>query len=289
MDVPSPEEEADTLVRLLDVEELDANLFRGAVTPEQWKRTFGGQVAAQALAAAARTVAPDRAPHSLHAYFMRAGDARLPIIYQVFRDRDGGRFSSRRVVALQKGEPIFNFAASFHAPETGFAHQAPMPAVPAPETLPEETGISWSAQAGMPGKSLRAPLRSVEFRSVVPGQRRDPNPHPPLQNFWFRVRGRLPDTPLLHRIAITYASDMILLSTSLLPHPFSWGRDPLQEASLDHSVWLHEDARADEWLLYSMDSPWTGHARGLNRGQIFSRDGKLVASTAQEGLIRVPG
>ncbi|MDE2319940.1 MAG: thioesterase family protein [Rhodospirillales bacterium] len=282
-----PEGPAANLVRLLNVEELDADLYRGAVTTEPWKRTFGGQVAAQALAAASRTVAPERAPHSLHAYFMRGGDARLPIIYQVFRDRDGGSFSSRRVVALQGGKPILNFAASFHIREEGYAHQLPMPEVPPPEELPDEAELVLSNETGTPGVPPPPGLRgALEFRPVEPGLRYESRARPPCQHYWFRVKGKLPDDALLHRLIITYASDALLLSTAVLAHPVAWTTDPRHVASLDHSVWLHGDARVDDWLLYSMDSPWSGHARGLNRGLIYTRTGTLVASTAQEGLLR---
>ncbi|MDE1882711.1 MAG: acyl-CoA thioesterase II [Rhodospirillales bacterium] len=276
------------LVRLLNVEELDADLYRGAVTTEPWKRTFGGQVAAQALAAAARTVPAERVPHSLHAYFMRGGDARLPIIYQVFRDRDGGSFSARRVVALQGGKPILNFAASFHIREDGYAHQLPMPDVPPPEVLPDEAELVLNSETTPPAAPPPPPgLRgALEFRPVEPGLRQASQARPPCQHYWFRVKGRLPDDALLHRLIITYASDAILLSTAVLAHPVAWTADPRHVASLDHSVWLHEDARVDEWLLYSMDSPWSGHARGMNRGLIYTRAGVLVASTAQEGLLR---
>jgi acyl-CoA thioesterase II len=286
MDAPAGP--AANLVRLLDLEELDVDLYRGAVTTEPWKRTFGGQVVGQALAAAARTVAPARLPHSLHAYFMRAGDARLPIIYQVFRDRDGGSFSSRRVVALQKGQPILNFAASFQAPEKGYAHQFTMPDVPPPEELPDEVEVVQQTEGVLQGDLVPRPVLrgALEFRPVAPGLRYERKHRPPFQHYWFRVKGRLPDAKLLHRIIIAYASDAMLMATSLLPHPVQWGEEAIQVASLDHSVWLHEDAAADDWLLYSMDSPWSGHARGLSRGLIFTRDGRLVASTAQEGLIR---
>ncbi len=279
---------AANLVRLLNVEALDADLYRGAVTTEPWKRTFGGQVAGQALAAAARTVASERAPHSLHAYFMRGGDARQPIIYQVFRDRDGGSFSSRRVVALQGGKPILNFAASFHVREEGYAHQFPMPEVPSPEELPDEAELVLNSEVAMPGAPPPPGLRgALEFRPVAPGLRQESRPRPPCQHYWFRVKGRLPDDPLLHRLIIAYASDALLLSTAVLAQPVAWTTDPRHVASLDHSVWLHGDARVDDWLLYSMDSPWSGHARGLSRGLIFTRTGQLVASTAQEGLLRL--
>lgn len=283
------EEVVARLVRLLDVEMLDRDLFRGPTTHEPWRRVFGGQVVAQALMAATRTVAVERSAHSLHAYFIRPGDPRQPIIYQVFRDRDGGRISARRVVALQNGEPILNLAASFHLSESGVAHQASMPDVPPPEGLEDELQLM-ARQAGRFTAHQRALMevpRPLEFRGVTPGRRLDPSPSEPVQYYWFRTTAPLPQDPALCRAVVAYASDMMLLSTCLLPHGLSWYLGQVQEASLDHALWLHADMRPDEWLLYAQDSPWAGGARGVNRGVIFTRDGQLVASTAQEGLIRV--
>ena len=288
-DETQPAELIERLVRLLDVETLDSDLFRGPLTHEPWQRVFGGQVVAQALMAACRTVPAERPPHSLHAYFMRPGDPGLPIIYQVFRDRDGGRFSSRRVVALQNGRPILNLAASFHEPEPGLAHQSAMPDVPPPEALRSEREVVADMIEQFP--EWRRPMmlipRALEFRPVAPGLRYAQIPREAMQYYWFRAAAPLPNDALLHRVLLAYASDMMLISTSLLPPHIAWNMDQVQEASLDHAIWLHGDVRLDEWLLYAQDSPWAGQGRGMNRGLIFTRDGRLVASVAQEGLIRV--
>lgn len=288
MSAPTPELLVERLVQLLDIEELDRDLFRGPVTQEPWNRVFGGQVVAQALMAACRTVDATRPPHSLHAYFMRPGNPQWPIIYRVYRDRDGGSFSTRRVVARQNGEVIFNLAASFHIVEPGFTHQAVMPDVPPPEDLPDELDRSEEFIARFPAhrRPLMRERRALEFRPAAPGQRYELTASDPVQSYWFRVVAPLPGEKLLHRVALAYASDMMLISTSLLPHPVAWNMDQVQEASLDHAVWFHDDVRVDDWLLYSMDSPWSDGARGLSRGLIFTRDGRLVASVAQEGLIR---
>ncbi|RJF80534.1 acyl-CoA thioesterase II [Oleomonas cavernae] len=278
------------MVRLLDVEEIDTDLYRGprSIRPNMQGRVFGGQVIAQALVSASRSVEEGRVAHSLHAYFMRAGDPAHPIIYQVMRDYDGRSFATRRVVALQHGKPILNLAASFQVPEGGMAHQAAMPEVPLPEALMSEADY-WAQH----GDSLRPGVkdnliqpRPVEFRIVHPPVR---GPRPAQQRGWFRAAAPLGDDPALHRAVLAFASDMMLLHTSTLPHGVSWMTHSVQTASLDHALWLHEDFRADDWLLYATESPWAGHARGFNRGQIFARDGRLVASVTQEGLIRMRG
>ena len=286
----SPAELVAGLIDLLHLEQLEENLYRGKRTLEPWVRVFGGQVIGQALMAACQTVDALRIPHSLHAYFMRPGDPGREIVYQVWRDRDGGSFSSRRVVAIQNGKPILNMAASFQVPEAGLDHHIAMPqGLPDPETLEDERSILLRNIRFIPPQR-RGPMlrpRPLEFRPVNPAHRVPDRPHPAQTNYWFKSVAPLPDDPQLHRAMLAYASDMMLLSTSMLPHGVSWFSKGMQEASLDHALWIHEDFRLDEWLLYTMDAPWTGHGRGLNRGQIFTRDGRLVASVMQEGLIRV--
>lgn len=284
----TPEQLVERMVRLLDVEELDTDLYRGAraSSPNAQGTVFGGQVIAQALMAASRSVEAVRIPHSLHAYFMRAGDTRHSVVYQVMRDYDGRSFATRRVVALQHGRPILNLAASFHVKEDGFTHQAPMPDVPAPEDLmPDGDYLRQLGDVLLPSalEHMTRP-RPIEFRTLRPTPFNTPRSQ---QWAWFRAAAPLADDPALHRAVLAYTSDMMLLNTSTLPHGMSWMTHPMQQASLDHALWLHEDFRADDWLLYATESPWAGHARGFNRGQIFSRDGRLVASVAQEGLIRL--
>lgn len=285
----SPEALVAGLVSLLQLEQIEVDLFRGSRTSEPWVRVFGGQVIGQALMAACQTVDPSRLPHSLHAYFMRSGNPNLPIVYQVSRDRDGGSFTSRRVVAIQDGKPILNLAASFHVKEPGCAHQFDMPDIVGPEDLEESRQVALRYLHLIPQVRHRAVLRSrpIEFRPVEPHARFANDPLPPLQNYWFRAVAPLPDDQTLHRVLLAYASDMMLLATSTLPHGLTWMRNNVQEASLDHALWIHHDVRVDDWLLYTQDSPWSGGARGMNRGLIYTRDGKLIASVAQEGLIRV--
>jgi acyl-CoA thioesterase-2 len=284
----TPEEQVEQLITLLDVERLDTDLYRGSRQPGGVGRVFGGQVIAQALQAAQRSIDSDKAAHSLHAYFMRPGDEDHPIIYRVVRDFEGRSFATRRVIAMQKGQPILNMAASFQLPAEGFHHQDKMPDVPGPEELRSERDLRQEIEAQVPEKLRRFFLRArpIEIRPVSPRNWFRPEAQAPAQQSWFRVAGPLPDEPALHRAMLAYASDMVLLGTCLLPHGVSWMAGQVQTASLDHAVWLHEPFRADEWLLYSTDSPWAGHTRGFNRGQIFSRDGRLVASVSQEGLIR---
>jgi acyl-CoA thioesterase II len=276
------------LVALLDVEELDTDLYRGARQPGGVGRVFGGQVIAQALQAAQRSVEGTKAAHSLHAYFMRPGDENHPIIYRVVRDFDGRSFATRRVIAMQKGAPILNLAASFQVEEPGYAHQIPMPDVPPPEELRSESELREEIREHVPEKLRRFFLRGrpIEIRPVTPRNWFRPKPSEPIQHSWFRTVTPLPDDPVLHRAILAYASDMSLLGTAMLPHGASWMDGQVQTASLDHALWLHEPFRMDEWLLYTTDSPWSGHARGFNRGRFYTRDGRLVASAAQEGLIR---
>ncbi len=283
-----PTELAARLVELLALECIDVDLFRGGRTLEPWTRVFGGQVIGQALMAACRTVDEDRLPHSLHAYFVRPGDPESPILYEVERDRDGRSFTSRRVVARQHGKPILNLAASFHIREPGLTHQVAMPDVPGPDGLANERQIIESIIDRIP--EARRPLvlrdRPLEFRPIYPNALVSAAPSDPSQAYWFRVVAPLPDDQILHRVALAYASDMMLLATSMLPHDVHWLTGGIQEASLDHAIWMHDDVRVDDWLLYTQDSPWSGGARGMNRGLIFSRDGRLVATVMQEGLIR---
>lgn len=277
------------LVDLLQLERLEDNLFRGQSRDIGTRFVFGGQVLGQALSAAQQTVDPSRAAHSLHAYFLRAGDIDAPIVYSVERTRDGGTFSSRRVVAIQHGQPILNGSISFQVEEHGFEHQTAMPEVPAPEDIEPMQPLPPDKLAKLPEKLQRwlgvdAP---IEFRHVWPQDKLHPSKRPPYQHIWFRVAAPVEDSPVLHRALLAYASDFNLIGTATLPHGISYYTHNVQMASLDHALWFHRPFRVDEWLLYSFDSPTAQDARGLARGQIFSRDGRLVASTAQEGLIRL--
>jgi acyl-CoA thioesterase-2 len=279
------------LVDLLHLERLEDNLFRGRSRDIGTQFVFGGQVLGQALAAAQNTVDPIREAHSLHAYFLRAGDIDAPIVYSVERTRDGGSFSSRRVVAIQHGQPILNGSISFQIPEKSFEHQSSMPEVPAPEDIEPMQPLSADQLAKLPVKLQRwlGVDSPIEFRHVWPQDRLNPVKRPPIQHIWFRVSAPVDDTPALHRALLAYASDFNLIGTATLPHGISYYTHNVQMASLDHALWFHRPFRADEWLLYSFDSPTAQGARGFARGQIFSRDGRLVASTAQEGLIRLRG
>ncbi len=285
-----PEALVARLVELLQLDQIEVDLFRGARTHEIWRRVFGGQVIGQALMAACRTVDAVRPPHSLHAYFLRPGDPGKPIVYEVKRDRDGGSFSSRRVVAIQNGQPILNLAASFHTREAGLSCQSQMPVVPPPEDLLDEreAAVRYLDQILPSRRHLVFRQRPIDFRPVDPTARLSGEPRQPHQAYWFRAVAPLPPDQILHRALLAYASDMMLLATTLLPHGVHWLKDDVQEASLDHALWIHEDVKLDDWLLYTQDSPWSGGARGLSRGQIYARDGRLVASVAQEGLIRIP-
>lgn len=280
------------LEELLTVEELDRDLFRGVRQPEGRGRVFGGQVIAQALMAAARSTDPERVPHSLHAYFMRAGDEQIPIIYRVNRDHDGGSFSTRRVVAFQKGEPILNLAASFQRLEEGFEHQFDMPVVALPEDLPDEA-IERLKVADRVPEHLRhffVRPRPFQVRHASPWSPLETEPQSPQQYVWFKAAAPVSGGPEMHRAMLAWASDMHLLGTCMRPHGLSWLQQPgVQTASLDHAIWFHEEARVDDWLLYATDSPRSGRGRGFNRGMIFTRDGRLVASTAQEALMRKRG
>lgn len=277
------------LLTLLELEPLEVNIYRGLNRDLGTGRVFGGQVFAQALVAARRTVDAPREAHSVHGYFLRAGDLKAPIVYFVDRPRDGGSFTSRRVTAIQHGEAIFHLSASFHVHEGGLEHQSNMPIVPSPESLPSELELVRGRAAELP-EHLRGILtqdRPLDLRAIVPSDPVSPSRGEPLRQVWFRCIEKLPDEPIVHQAILAYASDFGMLPTALRPHGVSY-RDPrLMLASLDHSVWMHRDFRADDWLLYCIDSPSASGARGFVRGQIFTRDGRLVASVAQEGLMRI--
>jgi acyl-CoA thioesterase-2 len=284
----SPQAALDLLVSILDLEELELNLFRGRTPKEDRLRVFGGQVAGQALVAAGRTVEKDRGVHSLHAYFLRPGDPSVPILYQVDRIRDGRTFTTRRVVAIQRGLAIFNLSASFQIPEDGLEHEVPMPKAPDPESLPtfRERVEPLLANAPAALKSWLMRERPIDVRYVTPIDYLHPEKREPRQLVWIRADGRLPDDPLLHRCVVAYASDMTLMDTATLPHAVSWYDDTYQMASLDHAMWFHREHRADEWLLYGQESPCASGGRGFTNGRLYTRDGRLVVSVAQEGLIR---
>ncbi|MDZ7630818.1 MAG: acyl-CoA thioesterase II [Gemmatimonadaceae bacterium] len=279
----------DDLLLLLDLEPLEVNIYRGQNRDIGSGRVFGGQVFAQALVAARRTVEGAREAHSVHGYFILPGDLKAPIVYFVDRLRDGSSFSTRRVTAIQHGQAIFNLSVSFHIGEQGVEHQEPMPTVPSAEVLTSELDLIREMAARIP-EPLRPVLtqdRPIDFRPVDPLDPFDPKPRPPVRHVWFRSLGQLPDDPLLHQAVLAYASDHGLLGTALQPHGLSFRSPGMQLASLDHSLWLHRPFRVDEWMLYAMDSPITAGARGFVRGSIFTQDGTLVASVAQEGLMRV--
>lgn len=278
----------DDLVHLLSLEAIEENLFRGNSQDLGFRQLFGGQVLGQSLSAASQTVEPGRHVHSLHGYFLRPGDAVLPVVYMVDRVRDGGSFTTRRVTAVQKGKQIFTASMSFQGDEQGMEHQTAMPQVPGPENLPTELELMRQHEHLIP-----APLRDkllcakpIEMRPVTERDPYNPTPGEPVKYIWFRADGRLAQNPALHRWILAYASDFNLLTTALLPHAKSVWHPDMQIASLDHALWFHGNVVADDWLLYALDSPWAGNARGFSRGSVYNRAGQLVASSAQEGLIR---
>ncbi len=275
----------DGLVRLLDLEQLEVNLFRGVSPPQSPTRVFGGQVAGQALVAAGRTVPVDRGVHSLHAYFIRAGDPRIPIVFQTERVRDGRSFTTRRVLAIQRGEAIFSLSASFQVQETGLEHSPPAPVdVAAPQTLPT---LGERVAAGRPGGFWAAMPRPLDIRYVdEPMWSSDRTPSDGPTRVWMRADGTLPDDPLLHVCLLTYASDLTLLGSVLTRYDLSF--TDVQMASLDHAMWFHRPFRADEWVLYECRSSTASGARGLATGRFTTSDGRLVATTVQEGLVRLP-
>jgi acyl-CoA thioesterase-2 len=278
----------DELLALLDLEPLEVNIYRGRNRDIGSRMVFGGQVLAQALVAARRTVEGPREAHSLHGYFILPGDLQAPIVYFVDRLRDGKSFTTRRVTAIQHGHAMFELSASFHVAEEGFVHQGAMPDVPPPESLTPDIELVRRLADRIP-EALRSVLtqdRPIDFRQVDPVNPFQPSVRPPSQCVWLRANRDLPDETIVHQAVLAYASDYGLLGTALRPHGVSFRSPDMQVASLDHSLWMHRRSRADDWLLYVMDSPVAAGGRGFARGSFFSRDGQLVASVAQEGLIR---
>jgi acyl-CoA thioesterase-2 len=287
-DPATPADAVAELVSLLDLERIEVNLFRGVSPDDGMKRVFGGQVIAQALVAAYRTV-ENRTCHSLHAYFIRPGDPTVPILYEVDRARDGKSFTTRRVVAIQHGEQILNLAASFQVAENGFTHQSDMPATKKPDELKSEDELRAMAKDHIPKEFQKqfARPRPIELKPVDPRQMISPAKTEPKKQMWLRARGRLDANDIaLQQCMLAYASDMGILDTATKPHGVNWFTGGVQMASLDHSMWFHEPFDISQWLLYTMDSPSASGARGFNRGEIFTESGKLVASVAQEGLMR---
>ncbi len=277
------------LLSLLELEKLEVNIYRGRNRDLGTGRVFGGQVFAQALVAARRTVDEPREAHSVHGYFLRPGDLKAPIVFFVDRPRDGGSFTSRRVTAIQHGEAIFHLSASFHLQESGLDHQSTMPDVPAPESLTPELDQIREGMERFPPE-LRTAItqdRPIDFRATTSHLAQHGPTSEQGRSVWFRVVERLPDEPIVHQAILAYASDYGFLPTALFPHDVSYLDPRLQLASIDHTVWMHRPFRADEWLLYVMDTPSAAGARGFVRGQVFTRNGVLVASVAQEGLVRL--
>ena len=283
-------QELKDLLELLDLETIETNIFRGLSPDEGWQRVYGGQVLGQALVAASRTVEDtSRAAHSLHGYFLRPGDTTVPILYDVDRIRDGKSFTTRRVVAPQKGRAIFNMSVSFHVPERGLEHQFDMPDIKAPEDCLDQIEMNKQHADDIPDdlKSMTNRPRPIEMRFAEPINEFKPDKMPPYQHTWIRTVDAMPDDVRLHQCLLAYASDMTLIDTATRPHGISWGNQNFQVASLDHAMWFHKPIRTDRWLLYAQDSPFTGGARGLCRGSFYDRAGDLVASVAQEGLMRL--
>jgi acyl-CoA thioesterase-2 len=289
MSANAPDAALKALLAVLDLEQIEDNIFRGARSSDGRLRVYGGQVLGQALMAATRTVDPARPVHSLHGYFLLAGDPSLPIIYDVERIRDGGSFTTRRVKAIQHGAAIFTMSASFHKTEEGLEHQSALPDVPAPETLPNPKDLI----AGLIDK-LPAAMRSywerdrpIDMRVIDISRYLSRKKKAPTQQIWFRASGRLPDDPTVHQAVLAYASDLTLLDTALIAHGKLLFDPDIQLASLDHALWYHRPFRADDWMLYVQDSPSAHSARGFSRGSIYTRQGALIASVAQEGLMRL--
>lgn len=288
---PATRQAVRELVDLLRLEQLEHNLFRGLNRDVGSPAVFGGQVLGQALMAAARTVVDSQSVHSLHGYFLRAGDKAVPIVYEVDRIRDGASFTTRRVVAIQHGQAIFHMSASFHRREAGPAHQSAMPAAPAPETLVNEHLRQRAISSQLPQRMrpfLQQP-QPVDLRAVDPLDLLAPEARPAQMLHWLRAADRLPDDALVHQALLAYASDWSLMRVAMLPHRLNFTQPEVQGVSLDHAMWFHRDFRFDDWLLYQADSPSLSGARGFCRGSLWTRDGQLVASVAQEGLIRLRG
>ena len=276
------------LLSQLRLERIEHNHFRGQSQDLGWGAMFGGQVLGQALSAASQTAPDDRLVHSLHAIFLRAGDVTLPVLYEVDRLRDGGSFSARRVLAIQKGEPIFSLMASFQAPEEGLSHQTTAPEAPPPEELENEQTLALRIADRLPEplRTMAISPRPIEIRPVQLVNYLKPTVMPPRRQLWYRAAGALPDDPFVHRALLAYASDFNFLVTAMLPHGVSWITPGMQVTSLDHAMWFHRPFRFDEWLLYDMESPSAHGGRGVVRGRFYTREGVLVASVAQEGLMR---
>jgi acyl-CoA thioesterase II len=290
---PTPEELVADLMLLLDLEQRGGDVFIGRRHPEGTGRVFGGQAIAQALGAARRTVPAERYTHSLHAYFLRPGSDEHPIEFRVKRDLDGRSVSNRRVVASQRGEPILNLTASFQLPHEGLHHQAArMPDVPPPEELRPDAEFHRELAESLPDSPVKRLLlrpRPLDLRSIEPIDLFNPQKREPRAHCWIKTVAMLPDYRPIHRAVLAYASDFQLLSSAMHPHGVSSFTGQVKAASIDHAIWFHQDFRADEWLLYAAESPWSGMSRGFGRGQIFTRDGRLVASVAQEGMMRLAG
>ena len=277
------------IIKTLDLEEIELNHYLATSPNEGWQRVYGGQVIGQALVAASRTVSPNRSAHSLHAYFLRAGDTTIPILYKVDRIRDGKSFTTRRVIAVQRGQAIFTMSISFQVDEGGLSHQFDMPKVPAPDSLPTEDELrreqakSWPKefQESFSGSS------AIQVKPVDPVDLLNPEPAQAMQRCWMRCGEALPGDPRIHQCALAYLSDWSLLDTASRPHAVSFMQDNVQVASLDHAMWFHRPFRADDWMLYTQSSPASSGGRGLNFGHVFTHDGTLVCSMSQEGLIRL--
>ena len=277
------------IIETLDLEEIELNHYLATSPNEGWQRVYGGQVIGQALVAASRTVSTDRSAHSLHGYFLRAGDTDIPILYKVDRIRDGKSFTTRRVVAVQRGQAIFTMSISFQVDEEGLTHQFDMPDVPSPDALPTDEEIRQQQAKSWPEEFQDSFLGSlaIQVKPIDPVDMLNPEPAPPVQRCWMRCGEKLPDDPRIHQCVLAYLSDWSLLDTATRPHAVSFMQDNVQVASLDHAMWFHRPFRADEWLLYDQDSPSANGARGFNRGLIYNQAGELVASTTQEGLVRI--
>ena len=278
-----------SLKSILEIEQIDDLIFRGFTPQGGTGRVYGGQVIGQALVAASRTVSTDRSAHSLHGYFLRAGDTDIPILYKVDRIRDGKSFTTRRVVAVQRGQAIFTMSISFQIDEEGLTHQFDMPDVPPPDALPTDEEIRQQQAKNWPEEFQDSFLGSsaIQVKPIDPVDMLNPEPAPPVQRCWMRCGEKLPDDPRIHQCVLAYLSDWSLLDTATRPHAVSFMQDNVQVASLDHAMWFHRPFRADEWLLYDQDSPSANGARGFNRGLIYNQAGELVASTTQEGLVRI--
>ena len=277
------------IIETLDLEEIELNHYLATSPNEGWQRVYGGQVIGQALVAASRTVSTDRSAHSLHGYFLRAGDTDIPILYKVDRIRDGKIFTTRRVVAVQRGQAIFTMSISFQVDEGGLNHQFDMPDVPGPDDLQTEDEIRRVQSKNWPKEfqDSFSGSSAIQVKPIEPMDLLNPKPAEPVQRCWMRCGDKLPDDPRIHQCVLAYLSDWSLLDTATRPHAVSFMQDNVQVASLDHAMWFHRPFRADEWLLYDQDSPSASGARGFNRGLIYNQSGELVASTTQEGLVRI--